>query len=72
MAQAGLTLQDALDAYARRYRQQASDLYHVIRALTYFADAERDAVMPRGLTAAEWERIKAWCQDHAAKLLLRE
>ena len=54
----GVTLAASLDGYARRYEASHSDLYHVLRALTYFEDAERDGVMPRALTAQHWRRIR--------------
>jgi hypothetical protein len=37
--------------------------------LTYFGDAEADAVMPLGLTAEKWEQIKAWLVDHVREAL---
>ena len=41
MADAGLSLHEAADAYVAKFRLAESDLYHVLRALTYFADAEK-------------------------------
>ena len=49
-----------------------ADLYHVLRALTYFEDAEKDPVYPRGLTPAKWERIKAFFLAEAPKVLLEK
>jgi hypothetical protein len=49
-----------------------ADLYHVLRALTYFEDAEKDPVYPRGLTPARWERIKKFFLAEAPKVLLGE
>ena len=47
------TLQQALDDYRRRYGVSESDLYHVLKALTYFADADAEALYPLGLTEGE-------------------
>ena len=54
----GITLSDALDCYAARYGASHSDLYHVLRALTYFEVAEQDRVMPKGLTENHWQTIR--------------
>lgn len=52
------TLDQALDAYCRRYGVGESDIYHVLRALTYLADAEADELFPLGLTPSGWATIK--------------
>jgi hypothetical protein len=65
----GLTLESALSAYSRRYGASESDLYHVLRSLTYFDDAEADALRPRGMSEAKWREIKTWCSDHVPELL---
>ena len=53
-----LSLKDALLAYRKRFKRAESDLYHVIRSLTFFDDAEKDPRLPVGLTGAHWEAIK--------------
>ena len=65
----GVTLAQALEAYRRRFRTAHSDLYHVLRSLTYFADAERARVRPKGLTAAKWRAIKEFFRSAAPALL---
>ena len=52
------TLEQALDDYKRRYGVNESDLYHVLKALTYFDDAESDPLYPLGLTSSKWQQIK--------------
>jgi len=69
IAEAGLSLQEAADAYVAKFRLAESDLYHVLRALTYFTDAEKDPVYPAGLTRRGWERIKRYFEEEAPKLL---
>jgi hypothetical protein len=69
MADAGLSLQEAANAYVGKFRLAESDLYHVLRALTYFTDAEKDPVYPPGLTSRGWERIKRHFEAEAPKLL---
>lgn len=63
-----LTLGAALEAYAERFGVRKSDLYHVLRSLTYFDDAERDP-MPRGLTKAHWRSIRDYFVAQAPKAL---
>jgi hypothetical protein len=65
----GLTLRDCGEAYVRRFGVREADLYHVLRALTYFEDAEKDPVFPQGLDATRWEAIKAFFLAEAPKLV---
>jgi len=66
---AGLSLRECADAYVRRFGVREADLYHVLRALTYFDDAEKDPVLPRGLDDAGWARIKGFFLAEAPRLL---
>jgi hypothetical protein len=66
----GLTLERALECYVRRFGLQESDVYHVLRALTYFDDAERETTKPLGLTDEGWATIKADLTAHAQQVLL--
>jgi Nucleotidyl transferase AbiEii toxin, Type IV TA system len=52
------TLEQALDDYKLRFGVSESDVYHVLKALTYFDDAEAEASYPLGLTKEEWRQIK--------------
>src|SRR5262249_45271504 len=69
IAEAGLSLRDAAAAYVRKFQVAESDLYYVIRALTYFADAEKDPVVPPGLSRRRWEQIKRFFEAQAPDLL---
>jgi hypothetical protein len=62
-------LGQALDDYALRYGASHSDLYHVLRALTYFDDADRDPVMPSGMDEILWREIKAFFEQQAPDAL---
>jgi hypothetical protein len=64
-----LALDTALDAYVGKFGVHHSDRYHVIRALTYFDDAEAEPIFPRGLSVEGWERIKAFFRQQAPRLL---
>lgn len=65
----GLTLRDCGSAYVRRFGVREADLYHVLRALTYFEDAEKDPVFPPGLDVARWATIKTYFRREAPKLM---
>jgi hypothetical protein len=64
-----VTLDSALESYTRRYGVKESDVYHVVRSLTFFDDAEADSLMPDGLTREKWEEIKGWFLAHAPEAL---
>lgn len=66
---AGITLAESCEAYVARFGKARSDLYHVLRALTYFDDAEKETAMPSGLTPALWEEIKAHFEEEAPRLI---
>jgi hypothetical protein len=66
---AGLSLRSLGRDYVARFGVEASDLYHVARALTYFADAEKDPAFPAGMTADTWKAVKAHFEDHGPDLL---
>ena len=64
-----VTLESALESYVRRYGLKESDLYHVVKSLTFFDDAEADVIMPEGMSKETWDAIKEWFLDHAPKAL---
>ena len=59
-------------AYQERYSVDRTNLYHVLRSLTYFEDADREARMPDGLTQARWEEITSFFRREAPKLTLAQ
>jgi Nucleotidyl transferase AbiEii toxin, Type IV TA system len=67
----GVTLDDALDGYIKRFGKSEPDLYHVLRALTYFDDAEAEEVFPQGLQCEHWDVIKGYFLEHAPAALSR-
>jgi hypothetical protein len=44
-------------------------VYHVLRSLSYFDDAEKETIMPDGLTSSKWEAIKASMSKRAVHAL---
>ncbi len=65
----GIALQQSGAAYVRRFGVAEADLYHVLRALTYFDDAEKDPVLTAGLDDATWAEIKAFFRHEAPQLV---
>jgi hypothetical protein len=65
----GIPLRQACQAYRQRYGVAEADLYHVLRSLTWFDDAERDPAYPAGLTEAAWREIKAFFLREAPGLM---
>lgn len=64
-----LTLSRAIEDYSTRFGAARSDVYHVLRALSYFDDAERVPTFPAGLTRRHWLEIREWFERHAASVL---
>jgi len=54
---------------APRLGSNKAYIYHVLRALTYFADAEADELFPLGLTPSGWERMKERLVEQARAAL---
>jgi hypothetical protein len=65
----GLSLEQLAQAYVERFGVRETDLYHVLKALTYFDDAEKDPAFPAGLTLTRWDEIKTFFLREAPKLL---
>jgi hypothetical protein len=69
IARSPITLENALDAYVKRFGKQESDLYYVIRSLTYFEDAEKEAVAPKGMHPELRRTIKDFFSRHSPNIL---
>jgi hypothetical protein len=60
-----VSLNLAFDSYVEKFGVRQADLYHVMRSLTYFDDADAEQVFPAGLTAAHWDLIKDYFRQAA-------
>jgi hypothetical protein len=69
LAQAGTSFSDSAQAYLCKFGKPESDLYHVLKAMTYFADAEKEPIYPAGMSPAFWEQVKAYFLERAPELL---
>lgn len=66
-----ISLGRALDDYKRKFGVAESDVYHVLRALSWFEDAERDELLPRGLSSRHWRAVRAYCENAAREEVAR-
>lgn len=66
-----LTLRRTCDDYISKFGVAESDLYHVLRALNWFEEADAETKLPRGLTKKHWERVRAWFEVNAPRELAR-
>jgi len=62
-------LKEAFTYLQAKFTGQEYDLYHILRSLTYFADAEGEP-MPLLRTAETWEQMKHFLTSEAARLRL--
>jgi hypothetical protein len=67
IGQAGLSLPEALDAFQRRFAEARPDLYHRLRAMTYFDDAEREPE-PALLRPADWSSVRRYFVEQVREL----
>ncbi len=71
IARSGESLEVLLDGYTRKFGRAESDLYHVMRALTFFEDADRETIRPAGLNDHLWAEIKDYFRAAVPGLLRR-
>ncbi len=68
MQSQGLGIATCLSALRTVYRQNVNDAL-VLRALTYFDDADREAPLPRE-GDRDWEQVKEFFQSRVGHLLV--
>ncbi|MFZ5468549.1 MAG: nucleotidyl transferase AbiEii/AbiGii toxin family protein [Myxococcota bacterium] len=69
MRHLGLGLVDVLALFDQKFRGARYDRYHFARAVTYFADAEKEPI-PKMLAPLDWPELKRFFELEAKKLLL--
>lgn len=57
LVQHGLSLNKILKLYDKRYGKLSNNIYHILRSLRYFVDAEPQA-SPKMLIPVSWEEVK--------------
>ena len=63
-----LGLPQLLELFHRKYAQARYNTVHILKSLTYFADAEKDP-MPDMLIPLSWDEIKKFFLEEAPRLL---
>lgn len=66
-----LTLHKVCEDYVEKFGVSEADLYHVLRALTWFDEAEADRALPRGLTRSKWRAVRDLFEHEAPRELRR-
>ena len=65
----GPSIRDYFDILPRKYGPQRVNAYHILKSLTYFADAETEP-MPVMLEPFNWEKCKAFFVREAHAIIL--
>jgi hypothetical protein len=60
-------LERVFEQFRVKYRGVTVDPYHLLRSLTFFDDAEAEA-MPEMLAPVDWDQVKAFFRGEAARL----
>lgn len=68
ICQKGISLNEILSVYDRKYGTLASNIVHIQKSLVYFIDAEVTA-MPKMLKKADWENVKKYFEYEVRKLV---
>jgi len=64
------TLREYFDLLPRQYGPNRSNAYHLLKSLTYFADAEKEP-LPSMLAPFAWKECKAFFIREAHRIVLR-
>lgn len=67
LAQQGITLDEILGWYDAKYHKLESNMFSIIRSLTYFDDAEAE-VMPEMLRSYTWDQVKQFFIKESVRL----
>lgn len=61
-----ISLKKCLSLYNRKYGELANNLFHILKSLAYFEDAERDP-MPKMLILIQWKTVKSFFEKEIKK-----
>jgi len=67
ICQKGISLNEILAFYDRKYGTLASNIVHIQKSLVYFVDAEA-SIMPKMLKKVAWENVKKYFEYKVRKL----
>lgn len=68
LGQTGLSLQDALRCFKKKYESFDTNIVHILKALTYFRDAEKSE-MPKMFKKVSWAKVKDYFIRETKKLI---
>ncbi|MEK7597298.1 MAG: nucleotidyl transferase AbiEii/AbiGii toxin family protein [Patescibacteria group bacterium] len=63
----GISLEQSLDYYNKKYKSLANNIYSIIRSLTYFDDADLKE-MPEMIEKVDWEEIKKFFEKETVRI----
>ncbi|MBI2339116.1 MAG: nucleotidyl transferase AbiEii/AbiGii toxin family protein [Deltaproteobacteria bacterium] len=66
---AGLSLQDAIAGFQKKYESFNANRVHLLKALTYFADAEKNE-MPKMFKKVSWQKVKDYFIRETKRLII--
>lgn len=69
LGQAGLSLQDALGYFKKKYESFDTNIVHILKSLTYFQDAEKSE-MPRMYKRVSWDKVKSYFLAETKRLIV--
>ncbi len=61
------TVEEFLYLFHKKFGEYDYNIYHIIKSITYFEDAEQDE-MPKMYAAIEWEKVKKFFNQEKPKL----
>lgn len=68
ICQEGISLNEILSCYDRKYGQLSSNLIHIQKSLVYFVDADASEG-PKMLKAVDWNQVKTFFEKEVRKLI---
>lgn len=67
ICQSGILLKDILDFHGQKYRQNKSNIIHILKSLIYFTDADASAT-PKMIETVDWKRIKIFFENEVKSI----
>ncbi|MCG2713047.1 MAG: nucleotidyl transferase AbiEii/AbiGii toxin family protein [Candidatus Omnitrophica bacterium] len=70
ICQEGISLDEAIRLYDKKYKNLATTSVHIMKSLVYFEDAEKDP-MPNMLKPCKWEEVKRFFEREVKKITIK-
>ncbi|MBI2327144.1 nucleotidyl transferase AbiEii/AbiGii toxin family protein [Candidatus Curtissbacteria bacterium] len=62
-----ITVREALNLYDKKYQKLANNLYHILKSLQYFGEADQQE-LPEMITGVSWDKVKTFFRKEVRKL----